>query len=174
MVNGEIVYAYGDSQDRLEDVQDEEENAETEDGFFYEVYQMYPEDYYQFPTLTNFADVIAYNSEGKNYISNFNDGRNDKRYIEHNCYTREEANEYCISLGEKGYPDIIMGDPNIMGLMGLDMYEQEYLPIYEIKIFRPYKYFLNYQRSYVYIRKDLFYTRKTWPYIEQYKSVLIN
>ena len=175
IVDGEIVYAYGDSQDILDEAQDEideKDGLDNEDGFFYEVYQMYPEDYYQFPTLTNFADIIAYNSEGKNYICNFNDGRDDKRYIEHNCYTREEANDYCIELGKLGYPDIIMGDPNIMGLMGLDMYEDEYLPIYEIKIFRPYKYFLNYQRSYVYIRSDLFWTRSTWPYIEQYKGYI--
>ena len=53
--------------------------------------------------------------------------------------------------------------------MGLDVYEQEYIPIYEIIIYRPYKYYLTYQHSFVYLRKDLLSTRDTWPIMEQYK-----
>ena len=129
---------------------------------------MHPEDYYQFPTLTNFADIVAYNSEGKNYISNFNDGDNAKRYIEHCCPSRDEATDYCIGLGNIGYPDIIIGDPNIVGLMGLDILKTEYIPIYKISIFRPYKYYLNYQTSYVYLRSDLRYDRERWPIQDQF------
>lgn len=170
IVNGEIVYAYGDSMDRLtDDENDASANDQSFDEYFYPVEQKYPEDYYQFPTLTNFADIVAYNSEGKNYISNFNDGRDDKRYIEHNCLPMDEAREYCINLGKIGYPDIIIGNPNILGLMGLDVYEQEYIPIYEIVIYRPYKYYLTYQHSFVYLRKDLLSTRDIWPIMEQYK-----
>ena len=129
---------------------------------------MNPEDYYQFPTLTNFADIVAYNSEGKNYISNFNDGNDKKRYIEHHCFSRDEATEYCLELGNFGYPDIIIGDPNVLGLMGLDVNRQEYIPIYEIIIYRPYKYFLTYQHSFVYLREDLRNDRDRWPIQDQY------
>lgn len=163
VVNGQVVYAYGDTSDLFEDSTYPEEDQ----AFFYEIKKMLPENYYQFPTLTNFADIIAYSSDGSNYISNFNDGRDDKRYIEHNCLTCEEAYEYCTGLGDEGYPDIILGDPNILGLMGLDVTSVQYLPIYEIRIFRPYKYFLNYQRSYVYLREDLYRTRDSWPIHEQ-------
>lgn len=171
VVNGEVVYAYGDTSDLLQEIKDEIDGNEDDDevAFFYEVNQMYPENYYQFPTLTNFADIVAYNSEGKNYISNFNDGNDNKRYIEHNCLSKDEAYDYCVSLGDMGYPDIILGDPNVLGLMGLDVTDVEYYPMYEIKIFRPYKYLLTYQRSYAYIRNDLFKTRDTWPYLEQYR-----
>ncbi len=169
--DGKIQYAYGSSADLVDEDEEEvvyyDENGE-ELSFFYVLNPMAPEDYYQFPTLTNFADIIAYNSEGKNYISNFNDGDDTKRYIEHNCPTRDEATEYCKSLGNQGYPEIIIGDPNILGLMGLDVTKQEYFPIYEIRIFRPYKYFLEYQRSYVYLRKDLLDSREKWPINDQY------
>ena len=161
--DGKIQYAYGSSADLLE----EEEGPTEYSPFFYEVTPMVPEDYYQFPTLTNFADIIAYNSEGKNYISNFNDGDDHKRYIEHACPSREEADAYCRSLGAQGYPDIIIGDPNVVGLMGLDVMEQEYFPIYMIQIYRPYKYFLNYQRGYVYLRLDLLKDRDHWPIYDQ-------
>lgn len=178
VVDGKIVYAYGDTADLLDEAREqiEDENAEDveveeeESPFFYDINIMKPEDYYQFPTLTNFADIVAYNSEGKNYISNFNDGDNHKRYIEHHCFTREEATDYCVGLGNIGYPDIIIGDPNIIGLMGLNIMETEYLPVYEIRIFRPYKYHLTYQRSYVYLRSDLWLTRNNWPILDQYRS----
>ena len=162
--NGKIQYAYGSSADLVEE---DEDGVEEYSPFFYDVYPMLPEDYYQFPTLTNFADIVAYNSEGKNYISNFNDGDDQKRYIEHACPSREEADAYCRSLGAQGYPDIILGNPNVLGLMGLDVMEQEYFPIYEIRIFRPYKYYLNYQRSYIYLRKDLLSSRERWPIMDQ-------
>lgn len=168
VVDGEVVYAYGDTSELFEDAVYPEE----EQTFFYEIKNMKPENYYQFPTLTNFADIVAYNSEGKNYISNFNDGRDDKRYIEHNCFTCEEAYDYCADLGDIGYPDIILGDPNILGLMGLDVKSTAYYPIYEIRIFRPYKYFLNYQRSYVYLREDLYYTRDRWPIHDQIGALM--
>ena len=70
---------------------------------------------------------------------------------------------YAKKLGELGYPDIISGDPNIVTFMGLDINETEYYPIYAIQIFRPYKYFLNYQCSYIYLRKDLWNDREKWP-----------
>ncbi len=175
VVNGKVIYAYGDTRDLLEEAQKQmsDENVEVnypdeEYGFFYDINIMHPEDYYQFPTLTNFADIVAYNSEGKNYISNFNDGDSAKRYIEHCCPSRDEATDYCIGLGNIGYPDIIIGDPNIVGLMGLDILKTEYIPIYKISIFRPYKYYLNYQTSYVYLRSDLRYDRERWPIQDQF------
>ena len=177
IVDGKIVYAYGDTADLLEvqeELNEKENNSETVEEevseYFYDINIMHPEDYYQFPTLTNFADIVAYNSEGKNYLSNFNDGDDHKRYIEHHCPSRDEATAYCVGLGELGYPDIIIGDPNIVGLMGLDILETEYFPIYEIRIFRPYKYHLNYQRSYVYLRSDLVDSRDNWPIYDQYRS----
>ena len=164
--DGKIVYAYGSSSGLMEEEEEIEEDDQY-DGFFYDITPMAPEDYYQFPTLTNFADIIAYNSEGKNYISNFNDGDDHKRYIEHACPSREEADAYCRSLGAQGYPDIIIGDPNVVGLMGLDVTKQPYFPIYEIRIYRPYKYFLTYQHSYVYLRTDLLKDRDRWPIQDQ-------
>ena len=44
----------------------------------------------------NYADAVAYDKNGYNYISNFNYGDSDKKYVEHWCMTREEANDYCL------------------------------------------------------------------------------
>lgn len=131
--------------------------------YFYHVYDVDPDDFYQVPIMANFADIVAFNSKGENYISNFNDGDDNKRYINHDCMSREDAAAYAKKLGELGYPDIIIGDPNIITFMGLDIKETEYYPIYAIQIFRPYKYFLNYQCSYIYLRKDLWNDREKWP-----------
>ena len=45
--------------------------------------------------------------------------------------------------------------------------EAEYYPIYAIQIFRPCKYLLTYQRSYIYLRKDLWNDRDRWPIYDQ-------
>ena len=175
IVDGKIIYAYGNSADLLEEIDEGKKNSfsdnqdEDEQVFFYKPKVLHPEDYYQFPTLTNFADIVAYSSEGENYISNFNDGDKHKRYIEHHCLSRDEATDYCLKLGELGFPDIILGDPSIVGLMGLDIFDVEYVPIYEMRIFRPYKYHLEYQRSYVYLRSDLLKDRDNWPIFDQYR-----
>ena len=135
--------------------------------YFYHVYDIDPKDFYQVPIMANFADIVAFNSKGENYISNFNDGNNNMRYINHDCMSREEADEYARKLGEEGYPEIIIGDPNIVTFMGLDINGTEYYPIYAIQIFRPYKYFLNYQCSYMYVRKDLYNDKERWPVNDQ-------
>ena len=151
--------------DLYKDIPEEEINNSP---FFYNVYNINPADYYQVPVMTNFADIVAFNSKGENYLSNFNDGDNNMRYINHDCMTREEADSYAKKLGENGYPDIIIGDPNIISFMGLDIRNTEYKPIYAIRIFRPYKYLLTYQSSYIYIRGDLWNDRELWPIHFQY------
>ena len=132
-----------------------------------EIRQLYKEDYHNYVNMVNFVDVLAYDPMGRNYIYNFNNGDPNKRYVDHNTPSEEEANAYLHELGEKGYPDFIMGSPEILGLMDLDVSNVSYIPVYSMRCYRINKYNAIYANEYVYARSDIFASRTDWPIFQQ-------
>ncbi len=147
---------------------------ETEDGGYevvIEVKQLDAKDYYQYVKMCNFVDILAYAEDGENYIYNFNDGNDDIRYVEHDMMSQEESVEYLHNLGEEhGYPDVIIGEPEILGMMGLDVTQHQYIPVYGTICYRINKYNALYARSFVYVREDIYLTREDWPIYEQIRN----
>lgn len=133
----------------------------------YFVKQMDPEEYYQMPNDLNFVDALAYSKNGNNYFANLNDGAQGKRYKEYAYEEFEQSKAEAIKLGEEGYPDIIIGDPNIVGLMGLSAEDVRYYLIYEIRIRTSYKMYSVYQSWQMFIRDDLYMSRDRWPFMDQ-------
>lgn len=135
-----------------------------------EVEQLNAEDYHQYVKMCNFVDILAYSDEKENYIYNFNDGNPDNRYVNHDMMSQEESIVYLEELGQKGYPEVIIGDPEILGMMGLDVTEHRYVPVYAFVCYRINKYNAIYARSFVYVREDIFMTRNDWPIYDQIKA----
>lgn len=151
-----------------------EDVIESEDGGYemvIEVKQLDAEDYYQYVKMCNFVDILAYAEDGENYIYNFNGGNDELRYVEHDMMSQEESIEYLHELGEKeGYPEVIIGEPEILGMMGLDVTEYNYIPVYGTVCYRINKYNALYARSFVYVREDIYATREDWPIYEQIRN----
>ncbi len=143
--------------------------TETEGGYTIstEIEQLDAADYHQYVKMCNFVDILAYSDEKENYIYNFNGGDANNRYVNHDMISQEESMIYLEELGEKGYPDVIIGDPEILGMMGLDVKEQRYIPVYAFVCYRVNKYNAIYAREFVYVREDIFVTREDWPIYEQ-------
>lgn len=143
------------------------------DGGFYistEVAQLDAADYHQYVKMCNFVDILAYSDTKENYIYNFNDGDANNRYVNHDMLSQEECLTYLAELGEQGYPDVIIGNPEILGMMGLDASEERYIPVYAFVCYRINKYNAVYAREFVYVREEIFMTREDWPIFEQIKS----
>ncbi|MBE5885702.1 MAG: hypothetical protein E7284_04770 [Lachnospiraceae bacterium] len=143
--------------------------SETEDGYVIstEVEQLAAEDFYQYVKMCNFVDVLAYSDEKVNYIYNFNEGNPNKRYVDHDMLSQEECMTYLEELGKQGYPEVIIGNPEVLGMMGLDVNEYAYVPVYGFTCYRINKYNAVYARGFVYVREDIFMTREDWPIYEQ-------
>ena len=143
------------------------------DGGFYistEVAQLDAADYHQYVKMCNFVDILAYSDTKENYIYNFNGGDANNRYVNHDMLSQEECLTYLAELGEQGYPDVIIGNPEILGMMGLDTSEERYIPVYAFVCYRINKYNAVYAREFVYVREEIFMTREDWPIFEQIKS----
>ncbi len=143
--------------------------SETADGYTIstDVAQVKAEDYLQYVKMCNFVDILAYSDAKENYIYNFNEGDSNNRYVNHDMLSQEESMTYLKELGEQGYPDVIVGDPEILGMMGLDVKEYRYIPVYGFVCYRINKYNAIYAREFVYVREDIFMTREDWPIYEQ-------
>ena len=149
---------------------DKESDGKKMDGNYvitYFVRQLNPEEYYQLPNALNFADAVAYSKNKDNYFINLNDGNVAKRYNEYRYLNRERAQAEALKLREEGYPDIIIGDPNVVGLMGLSSEYVRYYLIYEIRIRTSYKLYSGYQSWQMFIRQDLYTSRDRWPFMDQ-------
>ena len=133
----------------------------------YYVKQYDPAEFCQMPDSLSFADCVVYSKYGSNYISNLNHADSNMRYTQYSYKNAETSKMEALKLGEKGYPDIIIGDPNLVGLMGLSAENVRYYLIYEIRIRTSYKLFSGYQSWQVYIRDDLYLSRDKWPFMEQ-------
>lgn len=146
--------------------------SESEDGYVIsiDVKQLNAQDYHQYVKMCNFVDILAYDEEGRNYIYNFNGGDDAHRYVQHDMLSQEESMVYLQELGEQGYPEVIIGEPEILGMMGLDVAEYQYLPVYGTVCYRINKYNALYARSFVYVRSDIYATREDWPIYEQIKT----
>lgn len=159
-----------------DDVVDEETSdgpiAEGDGGFYIstEVAQLDAADYHQYVKMCNFVDILAYSDTKENYIYNFNDGDANNRYVNHDMLSQEECLTYLAELGKQGYPDVIIGNPEILGMMGLDTSEERYIPVYAFVCYRINKYNAVYAREFVYVREEIFMTREDWPIFEQIKS----
>lgn len=148
----------------------EESDEKKPDGNYvitYFVKQLNPEEYYQLPNDLNFADAVVYNINGNNYFVNLNNGSQGKKYKEYKYEENGPAQSKAMKLGEKGYPDIIIGDPNVVGLMGLSAEKVRYYLIYEIRIRTSYKMYSEYQSWQMFIRDDLYMSRDSWPFMNQ-------
>lgn len=146
--------------------------TEGGDGFYIstEVAQLDAADYHQYVKMCNFVDILAYSDTKENYIYNFNDGDANNRYVNHDMLSQEECLTYLAELGKQGYPDVIIGNPEILGMMGLDTSEEHYVPVYAFVCYRINKYNAVYAREFVYVREEIFMTREDWPIYEQIKS----
>lgn len=146
--------------------------SETEDGLVIttEVAQVSADDYYQYVKMCNFVDILAYSDEKQNYIYNFNGGDANNRYVNHDMLSQEECLVFLEELGAQGYPEVIIGEPEIIGMMGLDVNEHQYVPVYNFKCYRINKYNAMYAGSFVFVRDDIFMTREDWPIYEQLQN----
>lgn len=146
--------------------------TEGEGGFYIstEVAQLDAADYYQYVKMCNFVDILAYSDVKENYIYNFNGGDANNRYVNHDMLSQEESLTYLEELGEQGYPDVIIGNPEILGMMGLDSSAERYIPVYAFVCYRINKYNAVYAREFVYVREEIFMTREDWPIYEQLRN----
>ena len=146
--------------------------SEKEGGYLIstEIPQLNAADYHQYVKMCNFVDVLVYSDEKENYISNFNAGDSNNRYVNHDMLSQEESLVYLEELGEQGYPEVIIGNPEILGMMGLEVYEYRYVPVYAFVCYRINKYNAIYAREFVYVREDIFVTREDWPIYEQIEN----
>lgn len=158
----------------IEELSDAEDAGDVitqgEDGTYYistEIPQLNAEDYYQYVKMCNFVDILAYSDTKENYIYNFNDGDANSRYVNHDMMSQEESLAYLKELGEKGYPEVIIGNPEILGMMGLDVDEHIYVPVYGFVCYRINKYNAIYATEFVYVREDIYATRDDWPIFDQ-------
>lgn len=150
-------------------MEEEDVVTETEGGIqiFTGIEQLNAEDYYQYVKMCNFVDILAYSDVRENYIYNFNGGDENNRYVNHDMLSQEESMVYLEQLGEQGYPEVIIGNPEVLGMMGLDVEEYQYIPVYAFVCYRVNKYNAVYAREFVYVREDIFVTREDWPIYEQ-------
>jgi len=163
-------WTYAEKDTAEEVVLMESENiSEEEDGYMVstEIPQLKAEDYYHYTKMCNFVDILAYSDTKENYIYNFNGGDANNRYVNHDMLSEEESLVYLSELGEQGYPEVIIGNPEVLGMMGLDVYEYRYVPVYAFVCYRINKYNAIYAREFVYVREDIFMTREDWPIYEQ-------
>lgn len=162
-------WTYEEMEDATAVEEEQDIISETEDGYVIstEVEQLKADDFYQYVKMCNFVDILAYSDEKENYIYNFNDGDPNKRYVDHDMFSQEECLSYLQNLGEQGYPEVIIGDSEILGMMGLDVDEYMYVPVYGFTCYRINKYNAVYARGFVYVREDIFVTREDWPIYEQ-------
>ncbi len=135
-----------------------------------EIPQLNAADYQHFVKMCNFVDILAYSENGENYILNFNNGDDNNRYVNHDMLSQEESLVYLSEFGEQGYPEVIIGDSEIVGMFGLDASEYRYYPVYAFICYRINKYNAIYARSFVYVREDIFETRDDWPIYEQVEN----
>lgn len=151
---------------------DEDLITETEGGYTIstEIAQTSADDYYQYVKMCNFVDILAYSEEKENYIYNFNNGDENNRYVNHDMLSQEECLVYLEELGAQGYPEVIIGEPEIIGMMGLDVNKHQYVPVYNFKCYRINKYNAMYAGSFVFVRDDIFMTREDWPIYEQIQN----
>lgn len=174
ILNGKILYQMNPEMfEELLVAQEEAEGIEreSEEGYLltYFVRQLNPEDFYQATTVLNFSDCLVYSESNENYISNLGQGKEVPRYNGYRFGDFESEKEASLSLGKDGYPDIIIGNPNIVGLMGLDAKNVRYFCIYELRTHNAYKMYSNYNNKQVFIRRDLYFDRDRWPYMDQVK-----
>ena len=163
-------WTYAEKDTAEEVVLMESENISEEEGGYMvstEIPQLKAEDYYQYTKMCNFVDILAYSDTKENYIYNFNGGDANNRYVNHDMLSEEESLVYLSELGEQGYPEVIIGNPEVLGMMGLDVYEYRYVPVYAFVCYRINKYNAIYAREFVYVREDIFMTREDWPIYEQ-------
>ena len=163
-------WTYAEKDTAEEVVLMESENISEEEGGYMvstEIPQLKAEDYYQYTKMCNFVDILAYSDTKENYIYNFNGGDANNRYVNHDMLSEEESLIYLSELGEQGYPEVIIGNPEVLGMMGLDVYEYRYVPVYAFVCYRINKYNAIYAREFVYVREDIFMTREDWPIYEQ-------
>ena len=163
-------WTYAEKDTAEEVVLMETENISEEEGGYMvstEIPQLKAEDYYQYTKMCNFVDILAYSDTKENYIYNFNGGDANNRYVNHDMLSEEESLIYLSELGEQGYPEVIIGNPEVLGMMGLDVYEYRYVPVYAFVCYRINKYNAIYAREFVYVREDIFMTREDWPIYEQ-------
>ena len=119
-----------------EDVGMSTSNENNELVFSTQIPQLEAGDYYQYPKMCNFVDILAYSDEKENYIYNFNGGDTNNRYVNHDMLTQEECEEYLHQIGEQGYPEVIIGNPEVLGMLGLDANEYEYKAVYILACYR--------------------------------------
>ena len=163
-------WTYAEKDTAEEVVLMESENISEEEGGYMvstEIPQLKAEDYYQYTKMCNFVDILAYSDTKENYIYNFNGGDANNRYVNHDMLSEEESLVYLSELGEQGYPEVIIGNPEVLGMMELDVYEYRYVPVYAFVCYRINKYNAIYAREFVYVREDIFMTREDWPIYEQ-------
>lgn len=166
-------WTYAEIEDKVaEDVTSDGPITEGDGGYYIstEVEQLDAADYHQYVKMCNFVDILAYSDTKENYIYNFNGGDANNRYVNHDMLSQEESMSYLQELGEKGYPDVIIGNPEILGMMGLDASEVNYIPVYAFVCYRINKYNAVYAREFVYVREEIFMTREDWPIYEQIRS----
>lgn len=151
-------------------IEEDDISIEQEEGYTFstELPQLDANDYYQYVKMCNFVDILVYSDERENYIYNFNEGNEKLRYVDHNMLTQEESVAYLHELGAKhGYPDVIIGNPEVLGMMGLDVKEHNYIPVYGFVCYRINKYNTVYAREFVYVKEEIFVTHDDWPIYDQ-------
>ena len=62
---------------------------------------------------------------------------------------------------------MIIGNPEVLGMMGLDVKEHMYIPVYGFVCYRINKYNAIYAREFVYVREDIYVTREDLTIFEQ-------
>lgn len=122
------------------------------------------EDVYHLVNKCSHPDFLVYDDNGVNYIINFNDMNDSKRYIDFNCLPKEEADQYLMNLGKTyGYPDVFIGNPDLLKYMGLDINTGDYGAVYKAKYVIPNKFSKRDSSFFVFVKDDIYYSRNDWP-----------
>ena len=162
-------WTYEMTEEAAEEIEDEVGYGDENIEFYIttEIPQLDASDFHQYVKMCNFVDILAYSDVKENYIYNFNGGDANNRYVNHDMMSQEESLVYLEELGKQGYPEVIIGNPEVLGMMGLDVKEHMYIPVYGFVCYRINKYNAIYAREFVYVREDIYVTREDWPIFEQ-------
>ncbi|MBR3289195.1 MAG: hypothetical protein IKI63_00285 [Clostridia bacterium] len=76
----------------------------------------------------------------RNFIFNFNDGRDDRAFLSHRKATEEENERHYAQWKRQGLPDVVLGEANLTAVYGRDasLYA-DYAPVYDLDYWQLWK-----------------------------------
>ena len=121
------------------------------------------EDYEKMDLQSMEVGAILSAYAGRNIVYNFNDGADERAYVQYIEKTAKENKETMERWKRVGVPDVLLGEVDVEFLTDDKYSMQDYTPVFEMKSHYIWKGLSNISIQYVYVRNDLLETYKVVP-----------